>query len=413
MMQFLKCLKPTLCSVLASGATIALALVAPPPALAAISAGPPIQVPWLIGINFFGAASSLAVLDDGSFAIAAVDFFLVSEQDFSAELLVQFFRSNGAAQTRPTALIRPPAVVDSAGIGSVGDRYLLVSKNDKRAYALFYSKQGTSLDTPIRWPYSDIPFFITYYRFGAAPLWRFLPITYRVTGHDQEGHPFYSSFVQVADADGLRLGAPVELPVLDAAINGSGQFVVVESACSGCNTQGIQIFDSAVKPLTPFLTAGVPQLYEPGGVQNSLPLVAINTQGQILLAWVAHVEEPTARRLVARLFDETGSPVSDVLQLTPPANALSLEAEPIALDDGSFLFAFITQSLTSLSAKVFIERFDPRTQSVDEPIVLAAGHLGGAMLAVNGSGKGVYVWQTLAPSEAVDDAYMRTVRMTP
>jgi hypothetical protein len=128
---------------------------------------------------------------------------------------------------------------------------------------------------------------------------------------------------------------------------------------------------------------------------------------------VAHVEEPAARRLVARLFDETGSPASGVVQLTPPANATSLEAEPIALDDGSFFFAFFTQSLSSHSAKVFIERFDPRTQSVEGPVVLAAGHLGGAMLAVNGSGKGVYVWQTLAPSEAVDNAYMRTVRITP
>lgn len=406
MTQRWHCLEPGLRGVVAAAAALAVAWIAPAPVRAAISAGTPIQVPWLTRVNF-SQATSVAILDDGSFAIAGLEIFL----DSGAELKVQFFRPDGAPQTFPTVLFRPPAVVDSGGIGSVGDRYFLVWKNDKRTYARFYSQQGMPLGAPIRWPYSDIPFFIDYYRFGNAPLWRILLNTYRVTGHDQDNDPIYSSFVQVANADGVRLGLPVELPVVDAAINGSGRFVVVEASCFGC-TQGIQVFDSMVRPLTPLVTAGVPQLEEPGGVSNSLPLVAFNAQGQTLLVWLTHPEDTLAGSLVARLYAATGQPASAVVQLRPVAFDSTLVLEPIALDDGAFLLCWVEQSPTTLLSTAFVTRFDPGTMSIEEPAVLAEGRLTNMVLAVSGAGKGVFTWQTLSSFGDVGNAYLRTLRVT-
>jgi hypothetical protein len=397
---------------LVAAAAAACALLSSPAAVAAVSAGPPIQVPWLTGINSFNAATTVAVLEDGSFAIAALGEYLVSDTNLATALLAQFFRPDGAPRTRPEILIQSPGVVASVGIGSVGDRYLLFFKNEKRAYARFYSEGGAALGSSIRWPYSDIPYFVTHYRFGGAPLWRFLPITYHLVGHDQDQNPLYKSFVQVADADGLRLGIPVELPVVDAAINGTGRFAVIESPCSGC-TLGIQFFDSAVRPLTPLLSAGVPQFLEPDGTQNGEPFAAINNQGQVLVVWATGLEDPAGGHLVARLFNETGTPAPEVIQLSPPSSSLGLVAEPIALADGSFLVAWSIESALSLETKVVMERVDPRTMSVVESLILAEGDLGNQVLDVDSSGKGVFAWQTLNPDNAPNAAYLRVIRVTP
>jgi len=376
-----------------------------------VTAGPPIEVPWLIDINRF-RLTTVGTLDNGSFAIVGLNAYFDANNLIVTALVAQFFRPDGAPQTRPTILIQPPAVVLSTGIGSVGDRYFLAVKDEKRTYARFYSEAGTPLGSPFRWPYSDIEYFMTYYRFGSAPLWRFLPITYHLIGYDQDEDPLYNSFFQVADADGVRLGVPVALPnVVDAAINGTGRFVVIEQPCTPMCTVGIQIFDSAVHPLTPLLSAGVPQSEEPGGVLNSEALTAINNQGQILLVWLTNPDDSYAKRVVARLFGETGAPASEVIQLTPPGYGERL-AQPIALGDGSFLVSWQVQS-PSLRTTVFMKRIDPSTMTASEPTVLAAGDLGNWVVSVNGSGRGVFTWQMLFPDSAPSGAFLRTIRVTP
>ena len=252
-----------------------------------VTAGPPIEVPWLTYIN--SGVTAVATLDDGSFGIAGITEYLDSNNNLVAALDAQFFRPNGTPQTRPAILIRPPAVVASADIGSVGDRYFMIIGGAKRTYARFYSEEGAPLGSSIRWPNSDVEYF------GSAPLWRFLSIIYNLTGYDHDDNPLYTVDAQVADADGVRLGVAVklpvpasELPVQDAAINGTGRFVVIEQPCTPMCTVGIQLFDSAVHPLTPLLSAGVPQSEEAGGVLNSQALTAINNQGQILLVWLTY-----------------------------------------------------------------------------------------------------------------------------
>jgi hypothetical protein len=395
-------------SILAA-ATVACALLSPPPAVAAITLGSPIQVPWL---NGFQSPTTVAVLKDGSFGIATIDSFLVSDTEVATALAAQFFRPDGAPQTQPSILIRPPAVVTAAGIASVGDRYFLVVGGARRTYARFYNEEGAPLGSSIRWPNGDFEYY------GSAPLFRFLSITHHVTSHDQDGNPIYTAFVQVADADGLLLGVPVELPVpaselpvQDAAINGKGRFVVVEQPCtpSSC-TVGIQIFDSAVRPLTPLLSAGVPQPEEPGGVINSQAATAINNQGEVLLVWRTHIENPFGEQLDARVFDETGAPASEVIKLAAPVDsALGGILVPTALNDGSFLVAWEIQSERSLTITVFMERIDPATTTTSEPTVLAEGDLRDWLLSVNDSGKGVIVWQT----EEGFAAYLRTIRVRP
>jgi hypothetical protein len=395
--------------------TVAFVLLSPSLAGAAgssVTAGPPIEVPWLTYIN--SGVTTVATLDDGSFGIAGITEYLDSNNDLVAALLAQFFRPNGTPQTRPAILIRPPAVVTSAEIGSVGDRYFMVIGGAKRTYARFYSEEGAPLGSSIRWPNSDVEYF------GGAPLWRFLSITYNLTGYDDDQNPLYTVAAQVADADGLRLGVPVKLPVpasalpvQDAAINGTGRFVVIEQPCTPMCTVGIQIFDSAVHALTPLLSAGVPQSEEPGGVLNSEALAAINNQWQILLVWLTHPDGSFGEKVVARLFGETGAPASEVIQLSTPGYGAGL-AQPIALDDGSYLVSWRIQFQPSLRSTMFMTRIDPSTMTASEPTVLAAGDdLGNWAVSVNGSGRGVFTWQTLFPDSAPSGAFLRTIRVTP
>jgi hypothetical protein len=84
---------------------------------------------------------------------------------------------------------------------------------------------GDTPGQPFSWPFSDIP-DAAHYRFGNAPLWRFLPITYQFTGLNDAGSPTYRVFVRAAEAPGhllglsLAVGAPGAAFVEDAAING-------------------------------------------------------------------------------------------------------------------------------------------------------------------------------------------------
>jgi hypothetical protein len=384
-----------------------------PPPVTGVTLGPPIEVPWL---NGFQSPTTVAVLEDGSFAIATIDSFLVSDTQGATAAAAQFFRPNGAPQTQPEILVQPPAVVASFGIGSVGDRYFVVLGGAKRTYARFYSEEGTPTGSSIRWPNADFEYF------GSAPLWRLLSLTHHVTGYGQDNIPLYTVFAQVADANGLLRGVPVELPVpasevpvQSAAINGKGRFVVVEQPCTPLCTVRMQIFDSAVHPLTPQLSDGVPQSEGPGGVINSEVLAAINNMGQVLLVWRTHLELPIGEQLVARLFGEAGAPSQAPIQLwlPQPSLALGFVAQPIAMDDGGFLIAWGVQS-PDLTQTVFMARLDTKTMTVDKPVVLAEGVLlGDWLVSASGSGRGVFVWQTLFPDSAPNGAFLRTISVRP
>jgi hypothetical protein len=135
------------CGGLALGQILALLLLVPRAAAAAISAGPTIDVPWMQSVNDFADVTA-AVLTDGSFAIASTETFQPTPQQLTTRLQAQFFRATGAPQTRPVVL-RPLGGVGSAGVGSVGSRYFLAWEGHGGAHAAFYSQQGILLAAAI------------------------------------------------------------------------------------------------------------------------------------------------------------------------------------------------------------------------------------------------------------------------
>jgi hypothetical protein len=386
-----------------------LLLLAPRTAVAAISAGPQIEVPWLHDVEDFRQAT-VAVLADGSFAIAGTETLQPDPQQpsfLTIRLQAQFFRANGAAATQPRVLIQFPGEVTFAGVGSLGDRYLVTWQDSKRAHADLYSPDGLLLDEISPWPYSDVPLFAEFYRFGSAPRWRFLPITYRQAGLDAHGDPFYRIFLQVAAPSGALLGPPVELApqrlvdIDDAAINGRGTFVVVSHQCSLVHprlpcSNGMQLFDGAARPRTPLLTAAVPQDLGPGDTVNIASRVAMNPQGEVLLSWVAGHQNDLVRRLLVRLYDPHGSPLSDALQVTPATapGPSQLRRGLKALDDGTYVISWLERSPTDETATLFVERFDPRTGRFEEPLAIPIGVDPVALVELDGAGRGVVVWQT-------------------
>jgi hypothetical protein len=334
-------------------------------------------------------------------------------------LEVQFFRPDGAPQTAPTILMQAPATLYSAGIGTLGDRYFLAWKNDRSTLAQFYSNEGQPIGAPLRWPYSDIPYFLSYYRFGSAPLWRFLPITYQLKGYDFGGDPIYNTFLRVAAPDGTLLGLPVEQnSLLDAAINGSGRLVVVSLECppsGGACQQGLQIFDGALRPQTPFVTAGVPQLGSSHGTTalSSIARPAMSPNGQIMLTWI-HRPDDAFKQWMARLYDSEGVPLSDALQVSPPLQYTTGVANPIPLTDGSFILSWLVAAPVGLKETFFVERFDPRSMTFDPPVaVLADVNANGVLLQLNGQGRGAIVWQSLAAGASPTVGHFRVVSLIP
>jgi hypothetical protein len=404
------------CAAFARGPVVALLLLVPRVATAAISAGPTIDVPWLQG-----GEMTAAVLANGSFAI-------VSRKFDSEAVQAQFFRATGVPQTPPLVLIQPPAfppaALASAGVGSLGTRYFLVwqvtklgpdgFRAIKHAYAALYGKQGTLLGQPFLWPSSDIENFAGYYRFGSAPRWRFLPITYDFLFRGEDDITYFRPLLRVAEPSEAPQGPPVELgpPVLsnveDAAINGSGRFVVVAYQCSSfpppvppC-VRGMQIFHDAVTPLTPFLTADVTQV-------RRTVFAAIGPQGQVLLNWFTD-----EGRLVVRLYDQNGSPASDEMQVTttPQGDLFSFRMK--GLGDGSFILSWVREPGGDPNrGTLVVDRFDPQTKTFEEPVVIAEGPIAGALLELNGAGQGVVVWQTENTGSGPLDAkgHLRVIRV--
>jgi hypothetical protein len=413
------------CVALACFPIIALLLLAPPPATAAISLGPTIDLPSQ-AVDLLGA--TVAVLADGSFAIADYRFDLGFPQ-----YQVQFFSAGGdllppVLLQAPVGSTEPPGFV---GVGSLGSSYFVVWQPyrlshatgdpvaDRHAFAQLYSKKGTPLGRPFPWPSSAVPDFAEFYRFGSAPRWRFLPITYDLLTNDVVDGPIYRVSLRVAEpskvlqAPPIQLGPPVVSNVEDAAINGTGRFVVVSDQCasypppiSPC-VRGMQIFHDGMRPLTPFLTADVTQTH-------FTVFAAINAQGQVLLNFI----DP-AGRFVARLYDEHGSPASDEIRADTTQEPFEAGAgEMKGLQDGSFVLGWLVfrGGATGLGEALVVERFDPQTKTFEEPVVIATSSYGfrQTVLKLNGDGRGVVVWQNDVTAAGFPaDAHLRLIRVTP
>lgn len=388
-------------------------------ASAAVTLGPTIDLPWTPAVDFAGG--SVAVLADGSFAIASYRYDLGFSQ-----YQVQFFSAAGDLLPpflleAPIGSTEPPGYV---GVGSLRNSYFVVWQPyrggdgtpvpDLHAFAQLFGAEGTPLGSPFQWPSSGVKDFALYYRFGSAPSWRFLPITYNLLTNEDD--PIYLVSVGVAKPDEVLHRPPIEIAppmvsnVEDAAINGSGRFVVVSDQCTSyppptppC-VRGMQSFDDAMTPVTPLRTSDLTQ-------EAPWVSAAINSQGQVLLNYT----DPT-HRFVVRLYDKNGSPASEEIRADTPGEPYQAGASVSTLKglDSSFVLAW-TVSRAVLAEALVINRFDPHSQTFDHPVVIAMNSYGlrAGTLALNGHGRGVIVWQDDDAGFFPGAAHLRLITVTP
>ena len=150
------------------GGWLALLLSGTPAVKAEISIGPQEDVPWLAAV--LPETVSLAILADGSFAIAGTEIVEAAPQQEEVSFLVQFFDARGLPKGNPVTVLAGNLAIDG-GVGSLGDRYLVTRSRffERKTEAVFYNGEGTRFGKVLAWPYSAIPSFHLYYRYGQAP----------------------------------------------------------------------------------------------------------------------------------------------------------------------------------------------------------------------------------------------------
>jgi hypothetical protein len=388
------------------GLAAALVLLGPRAALAGITAGPAVDVPWLAEVDF--DTVSAAVLEDGSFAIAGSEIVELSPQSSSALFVVQFFDSRGTPKGEPVSVFagRGAAV---GGVGSLGDHYFVVWSLafPGETRAAFFDESGKQRGRSFSWPVSATPIFHKSYRYGQAPSWSFLPIIYYQNGLDPGSTPFYEPTLQLFGSDAQPLGPASRLAagrriyLEDAAVNGTGSFVVLSTQCSRdfktgkpC-VRGIQLFDGSGLPTTPFLTRRIAQLVSGDATVNGRFSAAIGPPGEVLLTWVTGVFQPVSR-LVARLYDPLGSAASAVLPVAEAGDPgpIPLPKGAQALDDGNFVLAWDVYSPSDRRSTIFLRELATTSLRLAEPVSVATGFLAGSLFELAGSGHGVVVWGT-------------------
>jgi hypothetical protein len=119
------------------------------------------------------------------------------------------------------ALLPPPG-----GLGSLGTHYLVTWQYfPDQTRASFLIESGGLQETSLAWPDSQIEYYAAYYRYGASPTYRFLPVVFYVAGQLGD-EPNYQPILRVYGADAMALGPPLSLTprsdwvfFQDAAIN--------------------------------------------------------------------------------------------------------------------------------------------------------------------------------------------------
>jgi hypothetical protein len=374
-------------------------------AQAAISMSTPRELPLLARVAL---PFSLAVLEDGSFAVAGVEVIETPRQPSMARLLVQFFAANGEPKNQPLVVDEATDQGFSGRVGSLGNRYLVTWQRfaEHKTLAAFYDQAGTPSTEPFPWTNPEVFSDNNAYLFGPGQGYRILSSTFHQVGVDWLEVPVFQPLLQVFDKEAHALGPPVALGpsrrrtyIYDIAVNGSGRFVVLEDQCLGSFSKlprhcfnGVQVFDKGGRPRTGLLTQDIPQSLAGRGRVNSLGSVAIDAAGNFLLLWIYDALGRT-QHLVARLYDRDGRPLSGVISVRD-ATSFGL-TRPWSLPGGEFLVPSVVftgpHDLTSLylqELKTSSQRLLPPvlvTNDIDDEILL---------LELNSSGHGVVAWIT-------------------
>ncbi len=377
-------------------------------ASAAVILGPPIEVPSLPGYDQPHDSPSLAVLNDGSFAVARTTY--------SRGFEILFYGSDGN-------LLREPVIVHPdrspgpgpfhGGVGAFGDRYLVTWQvfGRGKAHAAFFSRSGERIGRIFPWPYSETLYAYSLFHFARGHRGRVLPFFSFLFGEDRFGFPVYGYWSRVFGPDGRFLGDPVELVtrrhvlgVEDAALDETGRFVVAFLRCprdplsrQPC-TRGLQRFDGAWRPRSALREEGLPPVSDrvgPGRVSLGLART-----GDHLVSWteVAGSFPDHEVRVLARLFRRDGSPTPRVLRLNGPgAHATILPAVRVT-HSRTFVVAW-ADSPEGFGFDLYMRDVDGRTGKPGELLHFAsvpgtpdvASRLYAFDLQMNSTGRGV-IW---------------------
>lgn len=351
---------------------------------------------------------SIAVLEDGSFAIGANEARPFQPGNPRFRFVVQFYSSEGRPLGEP---VSPGgnSHVPRGGVGSVGDRYFVTWENFRGVTTSgFYDSQGERLGRPFSWPRSEASYFPRWYRFSPEPSHRILPLVFRQVGTDSSDRPILKPIVQVFDRRAHPLGAAFDLEPISAnrtieiealAINGQGRFLVVSLQCPGSPwsqqpcLRGVQVFDRAGRVLKAFSTEGVQQLTS--GPDRAVGFHAgVLNNGSYALSWIDGFEAGDFRFLM-RPYDRGGMPTASPIVIaetgSDPISTTILENTGV----GGFLASWLVFSQGGPTATVYLRQINASGTRLGEPILVAADEISaGPVLAINSTGHGVIAWPT-------------------
>jgi hypothetical protein len=360
---------------------------------------------------------SLAVLEDGSFALAGTTSVAAShggDEEYHAQFVVQTYSPSGRPQGAPfmpQLAATPPA--DNGGIGSLGDHYFVSWQHhaNQTSRATMLGERGQVLTAPFAFPNSAIDFYTLYERYGHAPSWHFLPSFYYDGGIGPiTGEPISQARVQAYGSDGRPIGVPVALGprpgwvfIDDLAISGNGAFVVASKRCtedfSSC-ADGVQLFKKDGLPSTPFVTFGVPT--------QTIGIIAtgIAPNGDFVLVW--DEEQNGMPELFLRLFDRRSVALTDAIgvavvpqggffRTTVRAHGNSFVLawtlikpnDDVSDSDDFYLSEFLTAS-RRLTPPVLLAHSDHFPQPTGSNNISGPGYT----FEMNDSGHGILAWST-------------------
>lgn len=351
---------------------------------------------------------SIAVLEDGSFAIGANEVRPFQPGNPRFRFVVQFYGPEGMPLGEP---VSPGgnSHVPRGGVGSVGDRYFVTWENFRGVTTSgFYDSQGERLGRPFSWPRSEASYFPRWYRFAPAPSHRILPLVFRQVGTDRFDRPILKPVVQVFDRRANPLGPAFDLEPISAnrtieiealAINGQGRFLVVSLQCPGSPwsrqpcLRGVQVFDRAGRVLKAFSTRGIQQLTS--GPDRAISFhVGARRNGSYVLSWIEGFEAGDFRFLM-RSYNRGGMPTAS------PTVIAETGSDPISTTilentgDGGFLASWLVFSQGGPTATVYLRQIDASGTRLGEPVLVTADEFSvGPVLAINSTGHGVIAWPT-------------------
>jgi len=349
---------------------------------------------------------SIAVLEDGHFAIGASEARPFEPGNPRFRFVVQFYSPEGLPLGEP---ISPGgnSQVPRGAVGSVGDRYFVTWENVRGVTKSgFYDSRGERFGKPFSWPRSEAVDFQRWYRFAPAPSHKILPLTFRQVGLDSSDRPILQPIVQVFDRRAHPLGPAFKLEPIsanrtiaidDLAINGEGRFVVVSLQCPGSPRsrqpclRGAQSFDRAGRILQAFSTEAIPQLSGPDRATSFH--AAVRNNGSYALSWIDGFESGDYRFLL-RPYGRDGRPQASPLVIAETGG------DPISTTilqntgAGGFLASWLVFP-PGEPASLYLRQIDASGTHLGDLILVATDEItAGPVLALNSTGRGVLAWPT-------------------